>query len=109
LVYALCGFALLSIGDAVIKSIAGAFPGTAVAALRYSIGAIGLGTLLFLKEGPQGFAFPMPKMQLLRGFSVAMATICFFCSIFSDALGRCDSHRFYQPHDNSDFQRNISA
>ena len=97
LVYALCGFALLSIGDAVIKSIAGAWPGTAVAALRYSIGAIGLGTLLFLKEGRQGFAFPMPKMQLLRGFSVAMATICFFCSIFLMPLADATAIGFTSP------------
>ena len=97
LLYALCGFALLSIGDAVIKSIAGAWPGTAVAALRYSIGAIGLGTLLFLKEGRQGFAFPMPKMQLLRGFSVAMATICFFSSIFLMPLADATAIGFTSP------------
>ena len=97
LLYALCGFALLSIGDAVIKSIAGAWPGTAVAALRYSIGAIGLGALLFLKEGWQGFAMPMPKMQLLRGFSVAMATICFFSSIFLMPLADATAIGFTSP------------
>lgn len=97
LLYALCGFALLSMGDAVIKSIAGAWPGTAVAALRYSIGAIGLGTLLFLKEGRQGFALPMPKMQLLRGFSVAMATICFFSSIFLMPLADATAIGFTSP------------
>ncbi len=97
LLYALCGFALLSIGDAVIKSIAGAWPGTAVAALRYSIGAIGLGTLLFLKEGWPGFAMPMPKMQLLRGFSVAMATICFFSSIFLMPLADATAIGFTSP------------
>jgi len=97
LLYALCGFALLSIGDAVIKSIAGAWPGTAVAALRYSIGAIGLGTLLFLKEGRQGFAMPMPKVQFLRGFSVALATICFFCSIFLMPLADATAIGFTSP------------
>jgi drug/metabolite transporter (DMT)-like permease len=93
----LCGFALLSIGDAVIKSIAGAWPGTAVAALRYSIGAIGLGALLFLKEGRRGFAMPMPKVQLLRGFSVAMATICFFSSIFLMPLADATAIGFTSP------------
>ena len=97
LLYALCGFALLSIGDAVIKSIAGAWPGTAVAALRYAIGAIGLGTLLFLKEGRQGFAIPMPKVQLLRGFSVALATICFFSSIFLMPLADATAIGFTSP------------
>ena len=97
LLYALCGFALLSIGDAVIKSIAGAWPGTAVAALRYSIGAIGLGTLLFLTEGRQGFAMPLPKLQWLRGFSVAMATICFFSSIFLMPLADATAIGFTSP------------
>ncbi len=97
LLYALCGFALLSIGDAVIKSIAGAWPGTAVAALRYSIGAIGLGALLFLKEGRQGFAMPLPKLQWLRGFSVAMATICFFSSIFLMPLADATAIGFTSP------------
>ena len=97
LLYALCGFALLSMGDAVIKSIAGAWPGTAVAALRYSIGAIGLGTLLFLTEGRQGFAMPLPKLQWLRGFSVAMATICFFSSIFLMPLADATAIGFTSP------------
>jgi len=97
LLFALCGFALLSIGDAVIKSIAGAWPGTAVAALRYAIGAIGLGTLLFLKEGRQGFAMPMPKVQFLRGFSVALATICFFSSIFLMPLADATAIGFTSP------------
>lgn len=97
LLYALCGFALLSVGDAIIKSIAGAWPGTAVAALRYTIGALGLGTLLFLKEGRRGFAMPMPKVQLLRGFSVAMATICFFSSIFLMPLADATAIGFTSP------------
>jgi len=34
LLLAICGFVSLSFGDAVVKSMAGAWPGTAVAALR---------------------------------------------------------------------------
>ena len=97
LLYAVCGFALLSVGDAVIKSIAGAWPGTAVAALRYSIGAVGLGTLLYLKEGTRGFVVPMPKVQILRGFAVAMATICFFSSIFVMPLAEATAIGFTSP------------
>lgn len=97
LLYALCGFALLSFGDAVIKSIAGTWPGTAVAALRYSIGAVGLGTLLFLKEGRGGFALPLPKFQLLRGFAVASATILFFSSIYVMPLAEATAIGFTSP------------
>lgn len=97
LFYALCGFALLSLGDAIIKTIAGAWPGTAVAALRYAVGALGLGTLLFAKQGRQGFAIPMPKVQLLRGFAVATATICFFSSIFLMPLAEATAIGFTSP------------
>ena len=84
-------------GDAIIKTIAGAWPGTAVAALRYAVGALGLGTLLFVKQGRQGFAIPMPKFQLLRGFAVATATICFFSSIFLMPLAEATAIGFTSP------------
>jgi drug/metabolite transporter (DMT)-like permease len=97
LLFALCGFALLSCGDAVIKSIAGAWPGSAVAALRYSIGATGLGILLLFKEGRSGFALPRPKIQLMRGAAVAAATILFFSSIFLMPLAEATAIGFTTP------------
>ena len=97
LLYALCGFALLSCGDAVIKSIAGAWPGTAVAALRYTIGATGLGIFLIVKEGRRGFALPLPKIQLMRGAAVAAATILFFSSIFLMPLAEATAIGFTTP------------
>jgi drug/metabolite transporter (DMT)-like permease len=97
LLFALCGFALLSCGDAVIKSIAGVWPGPAVAALRYSIGATGLGILLFVKEGKAGFALPRPKIQLMRGAAVAAATILFFSSIFLMPLAEATAIGFTTP------------
>ncbi len=54
LALALCGFVLLPLGDAVIKSIAGEWPATAVAALRFAIGASGLGAILAWREGRAG-------------------------------------------------------
>ena len=103
LLYALCGFALLSIGDAVIKSIAGAWPGTAVAALRYSIGAIGLGALLLLKEGRQGFCYAHAQIAAVTGIFGGHGDHLFFLVDFPHAIGRRNGHRLYQPHDNSDF------
>jgi drug/metabolite transporter (DMT)-like permease len=97
LLFALAGFALLSCGDAVIKSIAGTWPGTAVAALRYSIGACGLGIFLLAKEGPGGFALPRPDIQLLRGAAVAAATILFFSSIFLMPLAEATAIGFTTP------------
>ncbi|MBL0924871.1 MAG: EamA family transporter, partial [Sphingomonadaceae bacterium] len=97
LLFALCGFALLSCGDAIIKSIAAAWPGTAVAALRYSLAAGGLAVVLFLKEGRAGFAFPKPGIQLLRGAAVAAATILFFSSIFLMPLAEATAIGFTTP------------
>ena len=97
LLFALCGFALLSCGDAVIKSIAGAWPGTAVAALRYTVGATGLGLFLLIKEGRTGFSLPRPGIQLLRGAAVAAATILFFSSIFLMPLAEATAIGFCTP------------
>lgn len=97
LLFALFGFALLSCGDAVIKSIAGAWPGTAVAALRYTVGATGLGLFLLIKEGRTGFALPRPEIQLLRGVAVAAATILFFSSIFLMPLAEATAIGFSTP------------
>ena len=97
LLLALCGFAMLSIGDAIIKTIGGVWPGTAVAALRYCLGATGLAILLWRTEGVAGFTMPMPKVQLLRGFSVAVATIAFFSSIFLMPLAEATAIVFIGP------------
>ncbi|MFC4291662.1 DMT family transporter [Sphingorhabdus arenilitoris] len=97
LILALCGFAGLSVGDAIIKSMAGHWPGTAIAALRYTIGAAGLGLLLWKVEGRQAFHIPMPKAQLLRGSMVALATVCFFSAIFLMPLAEATAIQFSSP------------
>ncbi len=97
LLLALCGFALLSCGDAVVKTMAGHWPGTAVAALRYTLGALGLGGLLWVKEGAGGFRVPLPKVQLLRGLSVSIATIFFFSAIFVMPLAEATAIQFTSP------------
>ena len=94
---ALLGFSCLSMGDGIMKSLGGEWPGTAVAALRYSIGAIGLGVLLFLKEGRAGFRLPRPSAQLGRGFFVALATLAFFSSIFLMPLAEATAILFINP------------
>ncbi len=51
LLIAISGFSLLSVGDAVVKSVAGEWPAPAVAALRYNFGAIGLAIAVALRHG----------------------------------------------------------
>lgn len=97
LLSALLGFALLSMGDAVVKSIAGGWPAPAIAGLRYAIGASGLAILLWWHHGRAGFAMPNPKIQLVRGFSVAVATICFFSAIELMPLAEATAITFTSP------------
>lgn len=97
LLVTMAGFALLSIGDAVIKSAAGQWPSTSVAALRFLIGTAGLGTLLYLRQGKDGFALPMPRYQLARGTCLAIATTAFFSSIFLMPLADATAIVFISP------------
>jgi drug/metabolite transporter (DMT)-like permease len=97
LVLALCGFATLSIGDALVKTMAGDWPGTAVAALRYSAGAAGLAIIVALREGWRGFAVPMPWLQFGRGAGVSVATICFFLGVMAMPLADATAIQFTSP------------
>ena len=97
LLYALAGFSLLSVGDAAIKTIAGAWPGTAVALTRYAIGATLLGILLWRREGRAGFRFTRVRWHLLRGFGVGMATVAFFSAVFVMPLAEATSITFTSP------------
>jgi drug/metabolite transporter (DMT)-like permease len=81
LLFALAGFALLSIGDAVIKTMAGLWPPTAIAMVRYVLGATGLVTILLVREGTASLRPPRPAIQALRGAAVAMATCGFFAAL----------------------------
>lgn len=94
---ALSGFALLSVGDAVVKSMAGEWPGTAVSALRYSFGAVGLAIVVALRHGRAGFVLPLPGLQLGRGAAVGLATICFFMGVMAMPLADATAIQFTSP------------
>ena len=70
---AVIGFILLSLGDVVLKSVAGDWATTAIGALRYSMGAVILGVALFAREGRTGFLAKRPLVHLMRGGGVALA------------------------------------
>lgn len=97
LLFALGGFSLLSLGDAVIKTIAGTWPGTAVALTRYAIGAALLGVMLWRSEGWTGFRLTRWRWHLLRGLGVAMATVGFFSALFVMPLADATSISFTSP------------
>ena len=94
---AISGFAILSVGDAAVKSMAGDWPVTAVAALRFAIGALALSAILLVKEGPGAFIPANPLVQLARGACVAMATLAFFSAIYVMPLAETMAITFASP------------
>jgi len=97
LLLALAGFALLSVGDAIVKSMAGLWTPAAMAALRYSIAAAGLGALVGWRIGPSVLAVPRPGLQLLRGFGVGIATVAFFAAVIAMPLADATAMIFTSP------------
>lgn len=97
LAIALAGFVSLSLGDAIVKSMAGAWPGTAVAALRYGFGALGLAAAVAWRLGRAGFAVPRPGLQAARGAAVALATLCFFMGVMAMPLADATAIQFSSP------------
>lgn len=78
---AVLGYVLLSLGDGVLKSVAGEWATTAIGALRYSMGAIFLGIALCSREGVSGFRPRRPWVHVMRGGGVALAMACFVTSL----------------------------
>lgn len=97
LLLALSGFALLSFGDAIIKTMAGQWSPLAVAALRFTIGASGLAALLYRFQGVSAFRPARPWLQVSRGVCAAGATLCFFSAIFVMPLAEAMSLSFVSP------------
>lgn len=97
LIFALAGFAALSIGDAVIKTMAGQWSPVAIAALRFSLAALGLGGLLWLREGAAGFRLAQPRAQFGRGAALAASSTIFFTSLFVLPLATATAIGFTAP------------
>ncbi len=94
---ALAGFACFSIGDGIVKSMAGQFPGNGVAMLRYMIGAFALGLIVLKTRGRAGFVCPRPGLQLARAIAVAAASLGFFLGVQFMPLANATSIQFTTP------------
>ncbi len=97
LLFALGGYMLLSMGDAIVKSMVTLWPATAIAALRYLIGAAGLAVLLYRKEGRAGFAFANPLLHWGRALAVSFSAVCFFIGVKLMPLGDATAITFIGP------------
>lgn len=97
LALAVTGFSILSVGDAVVKTMAGDWPPYAVAALRFTIGAVVLAAVLARSEGRQGFVPQNWKLQFARGVCLAIATTGFFAAIYIMPLAEAMAIGFLAP------------
>ena len=95
--FALAGFAVLSCGDAVFKTMAGEASVIAVAAIRFILGAVMLSLLLALREGAGAFWPRSPWLQFARGAGVAFASLFFFSAIFVMPLAETMAITFVAP------------
>ncbi len=97
LLFALGGFALLSTGDTLVKSMAGLWPGPAIAALRYVFGTIGLGAILLWREGWAGFRMDRMGWHAARGFGVAFSATTFFTAVQIMPIAEATAISFTSP------------
>jgi drug/metabolite transporter (DMT)-like permease len=94
---ALAGFALLTCGDAVIKSMAGLWPPSAIAALRFSIAVPMLATLILVMQGKSALRVTKLWLQLGRGAALAASSFLFFSSLFVLPLAEATAIVFVSP------------
>ena len=97
LLYALAGFCTLSIGDAIIKGMAGDWPAPAMAATRYVAGTILLAVLLARHEGAAALALPRDRLQWIRGVAISLSAVGMFLAVWIMPLAEATSIFFTQP------------
>ncbi|HZF45450.1 MAG TPA: DMT family transporter [Sphingomonadaceae bacterium] len=97
LLWALAGFCTLSIGDAIVKGMAGQWSPVAMAATRYVVGTIGLAVLLGSREGWRSIHLPSAPMQWLRGIAISCSAIGMFLAVWIMPLAEATTIAFTQP------------
>lgn len=97
LLYALAGFCTLSIGDAIIKGMAGEWPAPAMALTRYIVGTMLLAFLLARKDGLNALALPKDKLQWVRGVAISCSAIGMFLAVWIMPLAEATTIAFTQP------------
>ncbi len=94
---ALIAFAGFPIGDVIIKSMTGAWPPPAIAALRFMISAAALGLILWKLEGRAGFKVNRPWLHMARGLALTVGTFTFFIALFAMPLADAVAISFVNP------------
>jgi drug/metabolite transporter (DMT)-like permease len=97
LLYALAGFCTLSIGDAIVKGMAGEWPATAMAATRYVSGTVLLAILVVRYAGVAALRLPRDPLQWLRGVAISMSAMGMFLAVWIMPLAEATAIAFTQP------------
>ena len=97
LLWVLAGFCTLSIGDAIVKGLAGEWPAPAMVLTRYFVGTIALSILLARREGLGALALPRDKLQWLRGVAISFSAIGMFMAVWIMPLAEATTIAFTQP------------
>ena len=97
LLYALAGFATLSIGDAIIKGMSGEWPAPAMALTRYAVGTAILAIMMLRSHGAGALALPKDRLQWIRGIAISMSAICMFLAVWLMPLAEATTIAFTQP------------
>lgn len=97
LLYALAGFCTLSIGDAIIKGMAGAWPAPAMAATRYVVGTLLLALMLARSEGLPALRLPRDPLQWVRGVAISLSAVGMFLAVWLMPLAEATTIAFTQP------------
>lgn len=97
LIFALAGFSSLSVGDGILKTVAGEASMITAVLLRFAIGAAALCLLLLAKEGKAGFRPQSWPLQIARGSCLAMSSLFFVAGIFMMPLAEATALVFVAP------------
>jgi drug/metabolite transporter (DMT)-like permease len=97
LLYVLAGFSLLSVGDAIVKGMAGMWPAPAMIGIRYLVGAILLAVLLARREGPGALAVPRSRLQWVRGIAISCSAMGMWFAVWIMPLAEATTIGFTQP------------
>jgi drug/metabolite transporter (DMT)-like permease len=97
LLYALAGFCTLSIGDAIVKGMAGEWPAPAMAATRYVVGTAVLALLLARAEGPGALRLPTDRLHWVRGVAISLSAVGMFLAVWIMPLAEATTIAFTQP------------
>jgi len=97
LLFALAGFCTLSLGDAIIKGMPGAWPATAMAATRYVVGTMLLAVLMVRSQGWRALALPRDGLQWLRGVAISISAVGMFLAVWVLPLAEATTIVFSQP------------